>query len=103
MDASRHIHTSEDARRLARRRLPWMVFDYMDGSAGLGFAERANLAALQEITLEARVLNDVEVRSTAVDVFGKTSELPFGISPMGMCNLAGPGADLMLALSLIHI
>lgn len=97
MDASRHIHTSEDARRLARRRLPWMVFDYMDGSAGLGFAERANRAALQEITLEARVLNDVEVRSTAVEVFGKMSELPFGISPMGMCNLAGPGADLMLA------
>ena len=28
------IHSAEDARRLARRRLPWMVFDYIDGAAG---------------------------------------------------------------------
>lgn len=97
MDASRHIHTSEDARQLARRRLPWMVFDYMDGSAGRGYAEQANRDALQALTLQARVLNDVEIRSTAVDVFGQSAELPFGISPMGMCNLAGPGSDLMLA------
>ena len=35
------IHSSEDARRLARRRLPWMVFDYIDGAAGreVGFGE----------------------------------------------------------------
>jgi len=96
MTASRHIHTSEDARRLAKRRLPWMVFDYIDGSAGLGFAEGANRQSIQAITLQPRVLNNVEVRSTEVQVFGQTAGLPFGISPMGMCNLSAPGADLML-------
>ncbi len=30
-------------------------------------------------------------------LFGGTPSVPFGISPMGMCNLSGPGADLMLA------
>jgi hypothetical protein len=28
------IHFSAHARRLARKRLPWMVFDYTDGAAG---------------------------------------------------------------------
>jgi len=97
MDASRHIHTSEDARRLAKRRLPWMVFDYIDGSAGVGYAEAANRQAIQALTLQPRVLNDVEQRSTAVDALGEHFGLPFGISPMGMCNLVGPGSDLMLA------
>ena len=33
MTATR-IHCYEDVRRIARRRLPWIVFDYIDGSAG---------------------------------------------------------------------
>ncbi len=91
------IHSAEDARRLARRRLPWMVFDYIDGAAGDESGARRNRSAFDDILLQPRVLNNVEQRSLRVDVFGKTAELPFGISPMGMCNLAAPGADLMLA------
>lgn len=91
------IHSYADARRLARRRLPWMVFDYIDGAAGEGRAEAANLAALAGICLQPRVLVDVSRRDLTVPVFGRDCGLPFGISPMGMCNLARPGADLMLA------
>ena len=91
------IHSSEDARRLARRRLPWMVFDYIDGAAGEGHGERLNREAIRRTRLQPRVLNDVEQRSLAVPLFGKEATLPFGISPMGMCNLSRPGADRMLA------
>jgi len=42
-------------------------------------------------------LVNVARRDLSVDVFGKRRGLPFGISPMGMCNLSTPGADLMLA------
>lgn len=96
-DVARRIHTIEDARRYARRRLPWMVFDYIDGAAGEGVAERRNRQCLRQLQLQPRVLNNVEQRSTAVEVFGERCELPFGVAPMGMCNLAAPGADLMLA------
>ena len=51
MFASREIHSSGDARRLARRRLPWMVFDYIDGAAGDGHGEALNLAALRNLRL----------------------------------------------------
>jgi len=91
------IHTSEDARRIARRRLPWMVYDYIDGAAGDGSGERRNREAIRARALQPRILNDVEHRTLEVPLFDGTAGLPFGISPMGMCNLAAPGADRMLA------
>jgi (S)-mandelate dehydrogenase len=94
---SSEIHTSSDARRLARLILPWMVFDYIDGAAGAEVGEQFNRTAMSEIKLMPRVLNNVEHRSLAVKVFGVEQSLPFGVSPIGMCNLSIPGADLMLA------
>ena len=74
-----------------------MVFDYFDGAAGDETGEKLNRQAIQDIQLQPRVLNNVEQRSLKVSVFGHETDFPFGISPMGMCNLATPGADLMLA------
>lgn len=91
------IHSSEDARRLARTRLPWMVFDYIDGAAGAETGAARNRAAFDNLELRPRVLRDVSDRSLASSLWGKPTKAPFGISPMGMCNLSGPGADMMLA------
>ena len=97
MTRAKHIHSSADARRLARRRLPWMVFDYIDGSAGSETGAVRNRAALDAATLRPRILRNVADRSLATTLFGVPAERPFGIAPMGMCNLSGQGADLMLA------
>ncbi len=97
MMLSRQIHSCEDARKLARKRLPRMVFDYMDGAAGEGYGEMQNRRVMQDIRLQPAVLVNVEQRSLDVAVFDHESRRPFGVSPMGMCNLSTPGADLMLA------
>ncbi len=97
MSAAVHIHSAEDARRLARRRLPWMVFDYIDGAAGTERGAVRNRAEIDAMTLQPRILRDVSKRSMATTLFGADVERPFGIAPMGMCNLAAPGADMMLA------
>ena len=97
MGAAAHIHSAEDARRLARRRLPWMIFDYIDGAAGNERGAARNRAALDAETLRPRILRDVSARSLETTVFGAPADRPFGIAPMGMCNLSGLGADLMLA------
>ncbi len=74
-----------------------MVFDYIDGAAGEGYGEALNRQVLQSVRLQPAALVNVEQRDLNVDVFGNTSSIPFGVSPMGMCNLSSPGADLMLA------
>jgi isopentenyl diphosphate isomerase/L-lactate dehydrogenase-like FMN-dependent dehydrogenase len=91
------IHTSDEARALARRRLPRLVFDYIDGAAGKERAAARNLEALDSRQLMPRVLAPTEQCSLDQTFLGQTLALPFGIAPMGMCNLAWPGADQLLA------
>lgn len=74
-----------------------MVFDYIDGAAGQETGAARNRAAFDALELCPRILRDVSNRSLSVPVFGKVAKVPFGISPMGMCNLSRPGADMMLA------
>ena len=97
-----NMHSSDDARRLAQRRLPWMVFDYIDGSAGREVGAARNRDAFDALTLRPRILRDVSKRDLSSQVFGQMTKAPFGISPMGMCNLSGPGADMMLARLAAH-
>jgi len=93
------IHTVDDARRLARRRLPRLVFDFIEGAAGREVACARNEAAFDGIELQSRVLRDVSIRRTNVSFLGQDFDHPFGIAPMGMCNLVWPNADKMLAAS----
>ena len=86
-----------DARRWAQKRLPRLVFDYIDGAAGQEMAARTNVADLAQIQLSPRVLADVQSPVIGTSFLGKSYAQPFGIAPMGMCNLARPGADLVLA------
>jgi len=94
---SKKIHSLEDARKLAKKRLPRMFFDFVDGAAGDEKLCELNSAALDQIRLEPKVLRNVEKRNLSKKIFGINYDLPFGFAPMGMCNLTWPGADKMLA------
>ncbi len=86
-----------DFRHRARRRMPRMIFDFVDGAAGSEMASRLNIETLEAIRLQPRVLVNVEGRQLTKTLFGHRWGLPFGIAPMGMCNLFWPGADTALA------
>ena len=94
---SKKIHSLEDARKLAKKRLPKMFFDFVDGAAGDEKLCELNSAALDQIRLEPKVLRNVEKRSLSKKFFDINYNLPFGFAPMGMCDLTWPGADKMLA------
>jgi len=87
----------DDARRLARRRLPRLIFDYVDGAAGTESSNALNVSSLRDIRLQPRVLKNVDNRTLIKSFLGQDFGLPFGIAPMGMCNLVRPGADRLLA------
>ena len=94
---SKKIHSLEDAKKLAKKRLPKMFFDFVDGAAGDEKLCELNSTALDQIRLEPKVLRNVEKRNLNKKIFGIDYDLPFGFAPMGMCNLTWPGADKMLA------
>jgi len=94
---SKKIHSLEDAKKLAKKRLPKMFFDFVDGAAGDEKLCELNSTALDQIRLEPKVLRNVEKRNLNKKIFGINYDLPFGFAPMGMCNLSWPGADKMLA------
>lgn len=91
------IDCCDDARRLSRRRLPSMVFDYVDGAAGDGSGDNSNQAAIRSMQLVPKVLRNTLDRSIAHAIFGRQTGAPFGIAPMGFGNLVAPGADEMMA------
>ena len=95
--ASKKIHSVEDARQLAKKRMPKLMFDFVDGSSGDEKLCEVNSTALDQIRLEPKVLRNVESRNLKKKIFDIEFDQPFGFSPMGMCNLTWTGADKMLA------
>lgn len=89
--------SAEDARELARRRMPRLIFDFIDGAAGTEGGLALNQAALAALRLMPRVLVDVTRQELGKTLFGRDWDLPFGIAPMGMCDLAWPGTDRAFA------
>lgn len=87
----------EDVRSLARRHLPRIVFDYIDGGAESEAGIARNRAAFEALQLLPRYLVDVSQRSQEVALLGRRYASPFGIGPTGLAGFARPKADLMLA------
>ena len=98
---SNKIFSVSDARAAAKRRMPKVIFGYVDGGAGSEYGCEQNSALLDRIRLLPRVLVNVENRRLNKSFLGRDWELPFGIAPMGMCNLTWPGADAMLAAAAV--
>jgi L-lactate dehydrogenase (cytochrome) len=95
---SDHLPLYADFRRAAQRRLPRLIFDFMDGGAGQEAGLQRNEGAYRQIELMPRVLRDtstVDLHCQLPD--GAQFDLPLGCAPMGLCNLARPGTDEALA------
>jgi len=87
----------EDFRRLARRRLPKSVFEFVDGGAGQELTLRDNRGGFERIRLLPRVLTDVSQPDMTTSIWSKIYPTPLVISPMGSCALVRPGADIAIA------
>ena len=90
------IHIA-DLREQARKRLPQLVFDYLDGAAEDEKTLAANRAAFDQWALMPRYLRDVSQRNHEMELLGQTWAQPFGIAPIGMAGLFWPGGDIAAA------
>lgn len=71
MGAADNIHSTGVARQLAKRYLPWMIFDYIDGAAGAETGVDRNWTALDALALTPRILRDVSKRDLSTTLLGK--------------------------------
>ena len=86
-----------DLRRLARRRLPKPLFDFVDGGAGAEATQRDNELAFAELRLAPRYGVDVARRSAAVDILGYRATMPLVLAPVGFAGLLWPGGEAAAA------
>ena len=86
-----------DFRAMARRKLPQIAFDFIDGGADDELGMVRNREAFSQYQLLPRYLNDVTTRDQSINLFGRAYSSPIGISPTGMAGLFRVGADSMLA------
>lgn len=87
----------EDLRRLARRRLPRMIFDYIDGAAGEESTARRNRSAFDQWLLQPEVLQDLSSRRIDTQLFGQPVAMPMVVGPTGMNGAYWARGDLCLA------
>jgi L-lactate dehydrogenase (cytochrome) len=79
--------TPADYRRLAERRLPRFLFDYIDGGANDERTMAANLADFASVTLRQRVMRDVSGVDTSTVLAGRKVAMPLALAPVGMAGM----------------
>jgi len=89
--------TIDDLRRLARRRLPRAVYDFVEGGAGDERTVTRNRAAFDRLLFRPRVLVDVSKREQATTVLGQRVATPVLVSPTGMAGLCWPKGEVAAA------
>jgi L-lactate dehydrogenase (cytochrome) len=95
--AAPRVVNIDDLRRLAKRRLPRMVFDYIDGGAEREITLKENCAAFDRIMFRPRsavATKSVDLKTTVLD---HTIDLPFLLAPVGSSRMFYPRGEELAA------
>ena len=84
----------EDLRKLAKRRLPIGVFDYIDGGAEDEITLRKNVEAYRKVSFKPRVLRDMANIDTSTSLFGRKLAFPLVLAPTGFTRIAHSEGEL---------
>jgi isopentenyl diphosphate isomerase/L-lactate dehydrogenase-like FMN-dependent dehydrogenase len=91
--------TVADLRERARRRLPRMVFDFVDGGAEDEATVRENRRAFADVAFRPRVLVDVSSRPQGVRVLGQDLAMPVILGPTGLARMVDPAGETAAAVA----
>ena len=88
-----------DLKRVAEKRLPSIISEYVENGGYEEETLRRNRSALEKIQLVPRVLNDVSKRSLSLQMAGMNVTMPVALAPVGACGLTYPNAEVEAALA----
>jgi L-lactate dehydrogenase (cytochrome) len=86
-----------DFREMAQRRLPRMLFDYIDGGSYAEVTLRNNVADFERVALRQRVMRDCSSLDLSVTSLGQTWRMPVGLSPVGLSGFYGRRGEVQAA------
>ena len=89
--------TIDDLKRMARRRVPKMFFDYADSGSWTEGTYRANESDFEKILLRQRVLVDMTDRSLASEMVGQPVSMPVALAPTGLCGMQHADGEILAA------
>ena len=95
--ASPRVVNIEDLRPLARKRLPRVVFDYIDGGAEGEVTLKENCRAFEELSFRPRQAVAVPQCDLTTRVLGLDLALPVLLAPVGYSRLMHPGGEVVAA------
>ncbi|OYU34753.1 alpha-hydroxy acid oxidase [Novosphingobium sp. PASSN1] len=91
------IYNIEDLARLARRRIPRGLFEFIDRGAEDEVTTRANEACLKDTFLRQRVGIDVSTRDLSVSLFGVRQNIPIGVGVTGLVGMLAYRGEFQIA------
>ncbi|MQT14090.1 alpha-hydroxy acid oxidase [Segnochrobactrum spirostomi] len=87
----------EDLRRLAKRRVPKMFYDYADSGAWTESTYRANETDFGRIKLRQRVAVDMRDRTLASTMIGIPVAMPLALAPTGLTGMQHADGEILAA------
>ncbi len=87
------VINTEDLRRVAKRRLPRVVFDYIDGGAEAELTLRANCRAFEAVTFRPRCAVATSACDLRTTVLGTSLSMPLILAPAGSSRLFYPRGE----------
>jgi len=97
MPSVSHAVIIEDLRRMARTRLPRMVFDYIDGGAEREWTLRENMRAFEDVMFRPRSAVATPKCDLSTTVLGLKIEVPFILAPVGSSRMFYPRGEEVAA------
>ncbi|AHN27689.1 MULTISPECIES: alpha-hydroxy acid oxidase [Snodgrassella] len=87
----------EDLRKVAKRKVPKMFYDYADTGSWTESTYHANSNDFQEIKLRQRVLTDMTGRTLETTMAGQTVKMPVALAPTGLTGMQHADGEILAA------
>ena len=92
-----------DYRELARRRLPNIFFEYIDGGSYAEATLARNVADIEAIALRQRVMRDMSKLDMSIETLGQKLAMPVGLAPVGMAGMYAHRGEVQAARAAAEI
>jgi L-lactate dehydrogenase (cytochrome) len=97
MTSLKRAASVSDYRDLARRRLPRIFFEYIDGGAYGEVTLRRNLGDMESLELRQRVMRDMSGLDMRTETLGQKMSMPVGLAPVGMAGMYARRGEVQAA------